>query len=85
MTCRVSRVRLSSFLDGELGWFGQLRLGRHLRHCAECRDRLSELKAADALIHLTRDRGAPARRRPGLPGRLQVEHSLPRDMVWIPV
>lgn len=74
--CRVGKIRLSDYLDGELGLLSRWRLDRHLRRCGDCRDRLSELKAVDALVHLARD---PLEvRRPGdaprkLPGRLQVE------------
>lgn len=74
--CGVSRFRLSDYLDGELGLLARWRMDRHLRACVACRDRLSELKAVDALVHLARDPLAAPR--PGdaprrLPGRLQVE------------
>jgi anti-sigma factor RsiW len=71
----VSRYRLSDYLDGELGLLARWRLDRHLRGCPACRDRLSELKAVDALVHLAREPLAAGRAegRKRLPGRLQVE------------
>jgi len=72
--CKISLLTLSEYVDGELGFFRYRLLSRHLRVCRECRERLSELKAADAIIHLARDRDeAVERAGAGLPGRLQVE------------
>jgi len=72
--CPVSLLTLSEYVDGELGFFRHRLVSRHLRLCRGCRERLSELKAADAMIHLTRDRDeVGASTGTGLPGRLQVE------------
>lgn len=72
--CKISLLTLSEYVDGELGFFRYRRLSRHLRVCRECRERLSDLKAADAIVHLARDRDeAVEREGVGLPGRLQVE------------
>jgi len=53
--CRYEDIHLSEYLDGELGFFRHKLLARHLRRCEACRDRMSDLRAADALVHLTRD------------------------------
>jgi anti-sigma factor RsiW len=72
--CKINLLTLSEYVDGELGFFRYRLLSRHLRDCRDCRERLSELKAADAIVHLARDRDeAVEREGAGLPGRLQVE------------
>ena len=74
MTCTVSLLRLCEYLDGELRCFRHQLLARHLRRCGDCRQRLSELKAADALVHLAREHPPAGRASASrLPGRLQVE------------
>ncbi|MBN2491319.1 MAG: zf-HC2 domain-containing protein [Planctomycetes bacterium] len=74
MRCRTTLLRLTEYLDGELGALRHWWLARHLRRCASCRERLGELKAADALVHLARGpRDEPGAAGPRLPGRLQVE------------
>jgi anti-sigma factor RsiW len=72
--CRTTLLRLTEYLDGELGVLRRWWLDRHLRRCDRCRERLSELKAAEALVHLAREpRDSRASARSRLPGRLQVE------------
>ena len=77
MRCRVSRLTLTAYLDEELGVVRYHLVRFHLRRCERCRSRLSQLKAADALVHLSRESSGPTRGMSGrLPGRLQVELGL---------
>jgi len=56
MKCKMNLLLLSEYLDGELGFFRHRMVSRHLRHCDTCRERLGELKAADALLYLGREK-----------------------------
>jgi anti-sigma factor RsiW len=77
VTCRISRLTLTAYLDAELGMIRYHLVRLHLRRCERCRSRLSQLKAADALVHLSRESSGPTRGMSGrLPGRLQVELGL---------
>lgn len=71
--CRFEVIHLSEYLDGELGFFRHKLLARHLRRCEACRDRMSDLRAADALVHLTRE----PRRTPASTAAGEAMHSEP--------
>ncbi|MBN2830195.1 MAG: DUF3379 family protein [Candidatus Cloacimonetes bacterium] len=59
MKCKMKEIEVYRYHDGEMGKNDEQEFEQHLKECSICRNRLSEIKELDKIMHTTSDVEAP--------------------------